>query len=49
VADVLDRVDQISDFDPHRHYAPTIDDREMTRTERAAASATNVDDIELGS
>ena len=49
VADVLDRVDQFSDFDPRRHYAPTIDDREMTRTERAAADASKVDDIELGS
>ena len=46
VADVLDRVDQFSDFDPRRHYAPTIDDHEMTRTERAAADASNVDDIE---
>lgn len=49
VADVLDRVDQFSDFDPRRHYAPTIDDHEMTRTERAAADASNVDDIELDS
>lgn len=49
VADVLDRVDQFSDFDPRRHYAPTIDDHEMTRTERAAADASNVDDIELNS
>ena len=48
VADVLDRVDQFPDFDPRKHYACTIDDREMTRTERAAASALDVDDIELG-
>src|ERR1019366_637202 len=25
VAEVLDRVDQFSDFDPRRHYAPTLD------------------------
>ncbi len=47
VADVLDRVDQFSDFDPRRHYAPTVDDREMTQVERAAAGVNDVDDIEL--
>ena len=31
VAEVLDRVDQFADFDPRRHYAPTVDEREMTR------------------
>ena len=48
VADVLDRVDQFSDFDPRRHYAPTIDEREMSVAERASASAASVDDVELG-
>jgi hypothetical protein len=47
VAEVLDRVDQFADFDPRRHYAPTIDEREMTKAERAAAGADSVDDIEL--
>ena len=47
VADVLDRVDQFSDFDPRRHYAPTIDEREMSVAERASASAASVDDVEL--
>ena len=47
VAEVLDRVDQFPDFDPRRHYAPTIDAREMSAAERAAASAESVDDIEL--
>jgi hypothetical protein len=47
VADVLDRVDQFSDFDPRRHYAPTVDEREMTAAERACASSSSVDDIEL--
>jgi hypothetical protein len=47
VADVLDRVDQFSDFDPRRHYAPTIAQNEMTRAERAAAPARSVDDVEL--
>ena len=47
VADVLDRVDQFPDFDPRRHYAPTIDEREMTVAERASAGAASVDDVEL--
>src|SRR5205823_12570012 len=47
VADVLDRVDQFPDFDPRRHYAPTLDEREMTAAERASAAASSVDDIEL--
>lgn len=47
VADVLDRVDQFADFDPRQHYAPTIDEREMSAAERASAEAASVDDIEL--
>jgi hypothetical protein len=47
VADVLDRVDQFPDFDPRRHYAPTIDEREMSAVERASAGASSVDDVEL--
>jgi hypothetical protein len=47
VADVLDRVDQFPDFDPRRHYAPTVDEREMTAAERASAAASSVDEIEL--
>ena len=47
VTEVLDRVDQFADFDPRRHYAPTIDEREMSAAERAAAGAASVDDIEL--
>ncbi len=47
VADVLDRADQFPDFDPRRHYAPTVDEREMTAAERACAAASSVDDIEL--
>jgi hypothetical protein len=47
VADVLDRVDQFSDFDPRRHYVPTIDEREMTVAERASAGVASVDDVEL--
>jgi hypothetical protein len=37
VADVLDRVDQFSDFDPRQHYALTFVDGEMTRAEVAAS------------
>jgi hypothetical protein len=47
VADVLDRVDLHPDFDPSRHYRLTLADTEMSTTERAAAQATSVDDIEL--
>jgi hypothetical protein len=47
VGDVLDRVDQFADFDPRRHYAPTVDEREMSAAERAGAAATSVDDVEL--
>lgn len=50
VADVLDRVDQFPEFDPRRHYAPTLDAREMSAAERAAsgaAAADTVDDVEL--
>ena len=47
VADVLDRVDQFPDFDPRRHYAPTIAQNEMTPAERAAIPARSVDDVEL--
>lgn len=47
VADVLDRVDQFSDFDPTQHYALTLTDTELTPIERQAMGATAVDDIEL--
>jgi hypothetical protein len=47
VADVLDRVDQFTDFDPRQHYAPTIDEQEMSVAERASAGAISVDDVEL--
>lgn len=47
VADVLDRVDLHESFDPRQHYSLTLAESEMTANERAAAGATNVDDIEL--
>jgi hypothetical protein len=47
VAEVLDRVEQFPDFDPRRHYAPTVDEREMSAAERASAAASSVGDIEL--
>lgn len=47
VGDVLDRIDQHDEFDPRQHYALTIADTELTEAERAAKSASNVDDIEL--
>jgi hypothetical protein len=47
VSDVLDRVDLHEDFDPRRHYTLTLAETEMSTTERAAAHAKSVDDIEL--
>jgi hypothetical protein len=47
VADVLDRVDLHESFDPSQHYKLTLAETEMTANERAAASATSVDEIEL--
>ena len=47
VADVLDRVDLHEAFDPRQHYQLTLAEAEMTVNERAAASATSVDDIAL--
>ncbi len=47
VADVLDRVDLHSDFDPRQHYSLTLAETEMSASERAAAGANSVDDIEL--
>ena len=47
VSDVLDRVDLHEDFDPRKHYSLTLAETEMSATERAAASAASVDDIEL--
>ncbi len=47
VADVLDRIDQFPNFDPHQHYALTINEAELTPVERQAMGATNVDEIEL--
>lgn len=47
VSDVLDRVDEHADFNPRQHYALTISESEMTPEERQAASASDVDDIEL--
>jgi hypothetical protein len=37
VADVLDRVDQFPDFDPRRHYAPTLTASELSAEERNSA------------
>jgi hypothetical protein len=47
VADVLDRIDQFPDFEPRQHYALTVSDSELTAVERNAATAKDVDDIEL--
>jgi hypothetical protein len=45
VQDVLDRVDDFADFDPHRHYKLTLPDSELTETERSAVAGAG--DVEL--
>jgi hypothetical protein len=45
VADVLDRVEEFSEFDPRRHYALTVSDEELSDAERNAAAGAG--DIEL--
>ncbi len=47
LVDVLDRVEQIADFDPRRHYSLTIVDTELSREERAARGAKSVDDVQI--
>lgn len=52
VGEVLDRVDQFADFDPHRHYALTLNASELSEVERNAAAlapraAANPDDVDL--
>lgn len=47
VSDILDRIDQFEDFDPHQHYRLTVQDAELTSAERKAATAESVDEIEL--
>src|SRR5690606_22515602 len=51
VADVLDRVDYIDDFDPRRDYHLTLTSSELSEVERNAAastlSAADADEVEL--
>ncbi|WP_460808582.1 BREX system ATP-binding domain-containing protein [Micromonospora zhanjiangensis] len=50
VADILDRVDQFDDWDPRRHYEPTLRTDELTDVERNAATAgprSSADDVDL--
>ena len=47
MGDVLDRIDQFSDFDPGKDYALTFVDSEMGEVERSALSAKDVDEIKL--
>lgn len=47
LVDVLDRIDQIDEFDPRQHYALTIQDSELTLEEREARAAGSADDVEL--
>ncbi|MEQ3538895.1 BREX system ATP-binding protein BrxD [Pseudonocardia tropica] len=47
VQDVLDRVDEHTDFDPRRHYALTLSTGEMTDVERNAARPGSAGDVAL--
>ncbi len=48
VGDILDRVDQFPDFNPHQHYKLTLHATELNDVERnAAAGIVTVDDIAL--
>lgn len=47
VGDVLDRVDQFSDFEPREHYALTLSTNELTKSEAAASGLAGVDSIPL--
>jgi hypothetical protein len=52
VGDVLDRVDQFPDFDPHRDYRLTLRREELSEVERNAAglvvrAAASADDVDL--
>jgi hypothetical protein len=47
VGDVLDRVDQFTEFDPRKNYDLTVSDGELTNVERNARAAASVDDIDL--
>lgn len=47
VADVLDRIELYSDFEPRQHYALTLTAGELTREEQGARGAVSADDIEI--
>jgi hypothetical protein len=47
VADVLDRIDLIPDFDPARDYQLTLRRDELTEEEKALLPAASTDDIRL--
>jgi hypothetical protein len=47
VSDILDRIDQFEDFDPHKHYSLTISESELLPVERQAMGASDVDEVEL--
>lgn len=47
VGDILDRLEQFSDFNPRRDYSLTINHAELTTVEQSAAGVASVDDIAL--
>lgn len=47
VGDVLDRIDQIAEFDPRRHYRPLVAESELSVEERQARGVRTADDVDL--
>ncbi|GAA1754656.1 BREX system ATP-binding protein BrxD [Streptomonospora arabica] len=49
LVDVCDRVDQVEDFDPRRHYRLAVDSRDLSEVERNARARTadSADDVDL--
>jgi len=47
ISDILDRIDQFPEFDPHKDYALTFAQSEMNEIERNAQPINNIDDINL--
>jgi hypothetical protein len=47
VGEVLDRVDQFDDFDPHRDYELMLEETELTLEEREARAPRTADDVPL--
>ncbi|MFJ2716736.1 BREX system ATP-binding protein BrxD [Streptomyces sp. NPDC087437] len=47
VGDVLDRIDQFTEFDPRQHYRLTVNSSELTDVERNLAASVSADAVDL--